>query len=65
MTWREAQAEAIADHSQRVLALAEMPFEGDAIDYDDLAGGMTLLGFAGLIDPPRPEAVTASTTPPR
>jgi magnesium-transporting ATPase (P-type) len=57
--WWEAQAEAIADHGQRVLALAEMPFEGDGLDHGDLSGGMTLLGFTGLIDPPRPEAVTA------
>lgn len=57
--WWEAQAEAIAANGQRVLALAEMPFDGDGIDHDDLAGGLTLLGFTGLIDPPRPEAMTA------
>ncbi len=57
--WWEEQAEVVASNGQRVLALAEMPFEGDSIDHDDMDGGLTLLGFTGLIDPPRPEAVTA------
>ncbi|MCC5969260.1 MAG: HAD-IC family P-type ATPase [Pararhodobacter sp.] len=58
-SWWEEQAEAVANNGQRVLALAEMPFDGDAIAHDDLSGGLTLLGFTGLIDPPRTEAVTA------
>jgi magnesium-transporting ATPase (P-type) len=55
----EAAAEAVAGDGQRVLALAEMPHDGDAIDHDTVAGGLILLGLAGLIDPPRPEAITA------
>jgi len=57
--WWDAQADAIANDGQRVLALAEMSFDGGRIGHDDLTGGLTLLGLAGLIDPPRPEAVTA------
>ena len=57
--WWEAQAEAIAEDGQRVLALAEMPHDGDTLDHDDVAEGLTLIGLAGLIDPPRPEATEA------
>jgi magnesium-transporting ATPase (P-type) len=54
-----AQAETVAAAGQRVLALAQMPFDGDTIGHDDLRSGLTLLGFTGLIDPPRPEAIVA------
>ena len=58
--WWDRQAEDVAADGLRVLALAEMPWpEGDSIDHDDLAGGLVLLGFTGLIDPPRPEAIAA------
>ena len=56
--WLE-QAEAVANDGLRVLALAEMPFEGKALEHDDLVGGLTILGFTGLIDPPRAEATAA------
>jgi len=55
----QARAGAIAAQGQRVLALAMMRGAGDSIDEGALAGGLTLLGLVGLIDPPRPEAVAA------
>ncbi len=56
--WNE-QAEAVANDGLRVLALAEMSFEGETLEHEDLAGGLMLLGFTGLIDPPRAEATAA------
>jgi len=55
----EAQAEAVAAEGQRVLALAQMPHPGDDLDHDDLEGGLMLVALAGLIDPPREEAIAA------
>jgi len=52
-------AEAIANDGQRVLALAMKEHGGSEIDHDDVAEGLMLVGFVGLIDPPRPEAITA------
>ncbi|ULB11918.1 HAD-IC family P-type ATPase [Cereibacter azotoformans] len=54
-----ARAEAMAHQGLRVLALAERPATGDAIDPRDLEGGLEFLGLVGLIDPPRPEAIAA------
>lgn len=44
-----------------MIAVAQrvMPTGTDAISIDDVAGGLTLLGLIGLIDPPRPEAIAA------
>jgi magnesium-transporting ATPase (P-type) len=54
-------AEAMAATGLRVLALAERPMPDDAlrIDHADVASGAVFLGFQGMIDPPRPEAVAA------
>jgi magnesium-transporting ATPase (P-type) len=49
----------MARRGLRVLALAERTQEGQNIDEAVLEGGLTFLGFLGLIDPPRPEAVAA------
>ncbi len=56
-----AQVEAIAAQGQRVLALATrtVPQEHVVLNSSDLDGQMTLIGLVGLIDPPRPEAITA------
>jgi magnesium-transporting ATPase (P-type) len=56
--WETAAGE-IAAEGQRVLALAYKRLEGDALDHDDISGGLVLAGFTGLIDPPRPEAIKA------
>jgi magnesium-transporting ATPase (P-type) len=57
----EQQLEAAARDGQRVLALAagELPHGTTALSMDDIAGRFTLLGLAGMIDPPRPEAIEA------
>jgi len=56
-----AEADAMASRALRVLAFAVV--EGEVLDelagFDALAGRARLLGLAGQIDPPRPEAATA------
>jgi len=58
--WLE-QAEQIAAQGQRVLAVAmkSVAPEHTVLEFSDLTSGLTLLGLVGLIDPPRPEAITA------
>ncbi len=55
------QVELIAAQGQRVLALAVRPAprEKTSLDPSDLEDGLVLIGLVGLIDPPRPEAITA------
>ncbi len=54
------EVEALAARGMRVLAVAARPWDAP---HDDLApadvAGLELLGLAGMIDPPRPEAVAA------
>jgi len=56
-----AEVEALAAAGQRVIAIAQrrMAAGSAAISADNVAGGLTLLGLVGLVDPPRPEAVAA------
>ncbi|CUA97011.1 cation-transporting P-type ATPase [Pannonibacter indicus] len=56
--WHD-RAEAMAKRGLRVLALAMRHETGPEIDRNSLDGSLTFLGLAGLIDPPRPEAVEA------
>ncbi len=58
--WRD-RAHAIADQGQRVLAIAsKRTHTGHSeLSFDDVEGGLTLLGLVGLIDPPREEAIAA------
>ncbi len=57
----EQQLDAAARDGQRVLALAacELPPGTTALSMADIADRFTLLGLAGMIDPPRPEAIAA------
>ncbi|WP_149496329.1 cation-transporting P-type ATPase [Roseiconus lacunae] len=57
----ERQVAAFAEKGQRVLALAtkRMPAEQKTLDHHDLQGELSFLGLQAMIDPPRPEAITA------
>ncbi|MFZ5690764.1 MAG: HAD-IC family P-type ATPase [Pseudomonadota bacterium] len=56
-----ARIDALASRGQRVLALAMKPMPQGSRDltFKDVEDGLVLLGIAGLIDPPRQEAITA------
>jgi magnesium-transporting ATPase (P-type) len=58
--WQRKTKE-IADRGQRLLAIATRPGAEDRreLRFDDVEGGLTLLGFFGLADPPRREAIEA------
>jgi magnesium-transporting ATPase (P-type) len=53
--------EAMAEHGQRVLAIAVKPVHCDQMElsFSDVENGVTMLGIFGLIDPPREEAIKA------
>jgi magnesium-transporting ATPase (P-type) len=55
----EAQLDAAASEGQRVLALAVCEFAdgAGALAMSDITPRFRLLGLAGLLDPPRPEAI--------
>ncbi len=57
----EREMSQVASHGLRMLAAAyrPMPGAGPEIDHEDLQQGMIFLGVAGLMDPPRPEAIEA------
>ncbi len=56
-----AAVDELAAQGLRVLAFArgELPPGQDALDHDDVAEGLAFLGLQAMIDPPRPEAITA------
>ena len=60
---REAVRDAwrrMAENARRVLGMAWRPFgEDEAFDRETLEQGMVFLGLAGMMDPPREEAVDA------
>ena len=58
--WKE-QMEEIAGRGQRLMGAAyrEAKEGTDAIDHDDVEGGMIFLGVIGIIDPPREEVFDA------
>jgi magnesium-transporting ATPase (P-type) len=51
----------LAQEGHRVLAIASrsMPLDMRDLDFEDVTHGLILEGVVGLIDPPRPEAITA------
>ena len=55
------QAEIIAAQGQRVLAFAlrSVTTAMNVLTHQDVEGSLTLLGIVGMIDPPRPEAISA------
>jgi magnesium-transporting ATPase (P-type) len=57
----DAAIDAAARAGERVLALAtcSMPKGTTALSMDDIAPRFALLGLAGMLDPPRPEAIEA------
>jgi magnesium-transporting ATPase (P-type) len=56
-----AQVEALGTRGMRVLAIAtlEPPRRLSSLREEDIAGGLSLLGLEGMIDPPRPEVIEA------
>ncbi|PIX55379.1 MAG: carbonate dehydratase [Zetaproteobacteria bacterium CG_4_9_14_3_um_filter_54_145] len=57
----ERQMQALASRGERLLAVAfkTAPAEQQGLTFADVEGGLTLLGIAGIIDPPRDEAIKA------
>ncbi|MBL8796241.1 MAG: cation-transporting P-type ATPase [Planctomycetia bacterium] len=57
----QTQVADLAARGLRVLAFArkELPAGTAAVGHADVAAGLTFLGLQAMIDPPRPEAVTA------
>jgi magnesium-transporting ATPase (P-type) len=51
----------IAEQGQRVIAVAARRMDAACreLRFDDVEGGLTMLGLFGLIDPPREEAIAA------
>jgi magnesium-transporting ATPase (P-type) len=58
--WHE-HIDRMASQAQRPLAVAMRPSHPDqrGLDHDHVRGGFVLLAVFGLIDPPRPEAISA------
>ncbi|MBU3729496.1 MAG: HAD-IC family P-type ATPase [Phycisphaerales bacterium] len=55
-----AAARELSARGLRVLAMASMPWTGHALDERSLeSGGLVLQGIAGMLDPPRDEAMLA------
>ncbi|WP_404424977.1 cation-transporting P-type ATPase [Thalassospira australica] len=56
-----AALDRLAEQGQRVLGIAfkPMPKGTTELEFDDVTGGMVIVGLVGMIDPPRPEAIAA------
>ncbi len=53
------QVESLAAQGLRVLAFARGDHNHDAVQHEQVSGGLTFLGLQAMIDPPRPEAITS------
>ncbi|KMV15629.1 carbonate dehydratase [Mycolicibacterium conceptionense] len=59
----EARIDELSGQGLRVLAAARRPAgSSDTVDIGDVSEGLEFLGVVGIVDPPRPEAVTAIAT---
>ncbi|CDP85318.1 MULTISPECIES: cation-translocating P-type ATPase [Mycolicibacterium] len=59
----EARIDELSGQGLRVLAAARRPAgSSDTVDIGDVSDGLEFLGVVGIVDPPRPEAVTAIAT---
>jgi calcium-translocating P-type ATPase len=58
--WQKSMS-AHAQKGERVIgaAMKKVPAEKVTLSHDDLTTGLTMLGLAGIIDPPREEAIMA------
>ena len=61
LSYWHGRIEEIAARGQRLLAVAFKTADSGqrTLNFSDVQGGLTLLGFYGIIDPPRSEAVEA------
>ncbi|MGF6422456.1 magnesium-transporting ATPase (P-type) [Lelliottia sp. 489] len=59
--WWETEMERYASQGLRMVAAAYKPAAADqqGLSHDDLNNGLIFLGIAGMMDPPRPEAIDA------
>ncbi|MBQ2824355.1 MAG: cation-translocating P-type ATPase [Oscillospiraceae bacterium] len=55
----EREHDKLTSEALRVLALCEKNLPGENYSSGDIESGMVFLGFTGMTDPPRPEAVRA------
>lgn len=55
----EREHDKLTSEALRVLALCEKNLSGENYSNGDIESGMVFLGFTGMTDPPRPEAVKA------
>ncbi|MDD2760471.1 MAG: cation-transporting P-type ATPase [Methylomonas sp.] len=53
------RVEAMAASGLRVLAFARCDHKDTEVSHDEVCEGLTFLGLQAMIDPPRPEAITA------
>ena len=55
------QTDQLSQHGQRILAFAVKDIDSaqSNLDFSYVENGLTLLGIVGLIDPPRPESISA------
>src|SRR5262245_14971901 len=59
----EARIDELSGQGLRVLAAARRPaLDSDALDIGDVDDGLEFLGLVGIVDPPRPEAITSIET---